>query len=293
MTYQQWLEQALTLLANAESPRIDSQLLLQRVTGKSRAAILAFGETVLTASEQQQLTALLQRRIDGEPMAYIFGEKAFWSLSLEVSPETLIPRPDTEILVERALAIVEQRLASPHFDGELAILDLGTGTGAIALALASELKPRLAKCGGRLKVLGVDFVAGAVTLARRNGVRNRLPEVEFAQSDWFSQIGAQKFDIIVSNPPYIDPLDQHLSQGDLRFEPHSALVANENGYADLRRIIEQAPQYLKPQGWLSLEHGWQQGQQVRSLFQQYDWQHIETVNDYGNNERVSLANLVT
>ena len=264
---------------------------MQFVTQKSKAQIFAFAETLLDEKTRQKLTALLTRRINGEPMAYILGEKEFWSLTLEVSPATLIPRPDTEILVEKALALATQRVNSAQFDGSLAILDLGTGTGAIILALSAELIPLTEQKQIRFSALGVDCLPAAVELAKRNAVRNRLTQVEFLCSDWFSQIGGRKFDLIVSNPPYIDERDEHLRQGDVRFEPLSALTAKEQGYADLRHIIEQAAHYLKPQGWLLLEHGWQQGEKVRSIFAENLWQSIETVRDYGDNERVSLARL--
>lgn len=283
MNYQQWLNHAEILLSeNRKSDpylnaKWDANLLLQFVTQKSRSQIMAFPDSEIDAKTQQNLTALLARRISGEPMAYILGETAFWTLNLEVSPDTLIPRPDTEILVEQALKQIPP-------EGEVAILDLGTGTGAIALSLADELK----KCGRKSRILGVDIIANAVALAMRNGIRNHLPEVEFRQSSWFDKVD-EKFDVIVSNPPYIDLQDEHLSQGDVRFEPRSALIAEEQGYADLRHLIEQAKPYLKSKGWLLLEHGWQQGEKVRSIFAQNGWHLIETIKDYGDNERVTLA----
>lgn len=282
MTYQQWLEFAQAQLNHIESAKLDAQLLLQQVAQRSRASIMAFGETELTAEQQQQLTALLQRRMNGEPMAHILGEKEFWSLSLKVSPHTLIPRPDTEVLVEKACSLIATDLAQSAVK-PYRILDLGTGTGAIALALAKEF-------GEAVLVVGVDKVAQAVALAQENQVKNQITNVTFLQSDWFGELDQNcVFDMIVSNPPYIDEQDEHLFQGDVRFEPHSALVADDNGYADLNWIICKAGEYLKPHGWLLLEHGWQQGQKVRSLFQKYHWQAIETINDYGDNERVTLA----
>ncbi|MGR3807882.1 peptide chain release factor N(5)-glutamine methyltransferase [Pasteurella testudinis] len=287
MTYQQWLEVACAQLAASESAKLDAQLLLQHVSGRNRAAIMAFGETELPPEQRQRLTALLQRRINGEPMAYILGEKAFWSLQLKVSPHTLIPRPDTEILVEKALALASERIRQSAVK-QYRILDLGTGTGAIALALAKTLSAVKQDCN--VHVTGVDKIPQAVDLARENQQLNGIENVTFLLSDWFEQLAPiPHFDMIVSNPPYIDPTDHHLLQGDVRFEPHSALVAEENGYADLARIIGRASAYLKPQGWLLLEHGWQQAQKVRSLFQKYGWQQIETVRDYADNERVSLA----
>ncbi|MEE3661610.1 peptide chain release factor N(5)-glutamine methyltransferase [Brenneria sp. g21c3] len=273
MNYQAWLTSAITRLATGESPKRDAEILLRFVTGKTRTFLLAFGETRLTAEQLQRLDALLARRINGEPIAYLTGEREFWSLPLAVSPATLIPRPDTECLVEQAL----QRLpAAPS-----SILDLGTGTGAIALAIASER----ADC----QVTGVDAQPDAVTLAKHNAERLGITNVRFLLSDWFSSLPNQHFTLIVSNPPYIDADDRHLFQGDVRFEPSSALVAAENGLADLRAIIEQAASHLLPDGWLLLEHGWRQGAAVRQLLQAHGFERIETCRDYGNNDRVSLG----
>ena len=260
-------------------------MLLQHATGKSRTQILAFDETEIDEKVRLKLTALLDRRLKGEPIAYILGEKEFWSLPLNVSEGTLIPRPDTEILVEKALQIALEKLEEnpPHFR----ILDLGTGTGAIALALASELSLICQKKHIQLDVIGVDLMPEVVKLAQSNAEKNQL-DVQFLQSRWFEHVEGQ-FDIIVSNPPYIDETDEHLSQGDVRFEPRSALVAGENGLADLRHLIEYAPVHLKDNGYLLLEHGWKQGEEVRSIFWQNHWQGVATIRDYGDNERVTLG----
>ena len=288
MTYQQWLAdaaQALNQLNPTENGKVDALVLLQHATGKSRTQILAFDETEINEKVRLKLTALLDRRLKGEPIAYILGEKEFWSLPLNVSEGTLIPRPDTEILVEKALQIALEKLEKnpPHFR----ILDLGTGTGAIALALASELSLICQKKAIQLDVIGVDLMPDVVKLAQSNAEKNQL-DVQFLQSRWFEHVEGQ-FDIIVSNPPYIDETDEHLSQGDVRFEPRSALVAGENGLADLRHIIEQSPRYLNDSGYLLLEHGWKQGEEVRSIFWQNHWQGVATIRDYGDNERVTLG----
>lgn len=288
MNYQQWLADATQRLSQAnpnENAKIDALVLLQHATGRSRTQILAFEETQIDEKMSADLTALLARRLKGEPIAYILGEKEFWSLPLNVSEDTLIPRPDTEILVEKALDIALEKLHKKN--SPLRILDLGTGTGAIALALTSELTPRCQKQGVQLEIIGVDFMPNAVLLAKSNAVKNQLNAI-FLQSHWFEKVTG-KFDIIVSNPPYIDQDDVHLSRGDLRFEPRSALVAEEQGYADLRHIIEQAPHYLKENGALLLEHGWQQGAKVRSIFRENSGQQVATVRDYGDNERVTLG----
>lgn len=288
MNYKEWLAQAKADLAQknpSENSKIDALVLLQYATGKPRTQILAFDDTEIDEKVRLKLTALLDRRLNGEPIAYILGEKEFWSLPLNVSKSTLIPRPDTEVLVEKALQISLEKLEQnpPHFR----ILDLGTGTGAIALALASELSSICQKRQISLEIIGVDLMPDVVALAQSNAERNQL-NVEFLQSRWFGNITGQ-FDLIVSNPPYIDVQDEHLCQGDVRFEPLSALVANNEGYADLRHIIELAPSYLNANGALLLEHGWQQGEKVRSIFLENHWEMVETVRDYGDNERVTLG----
>ena len=288
MTYNEWLLKAIEVLNQinpTENGKVDALVLLQHATGKSRTQILAFDDTEIDEKVRLNLTALLDRRLKGEPIAYILGEKEFWSLTLNVSEGTLIPRPDTEILVEKALQIALEKLEKnpQHFR----ILDLGIGTGAIALALASELSPICQKRQISLEIIGVDLMPDVVALAQSNAERNKL-NVQFLQSRWFENITGQ-FDLIVSNPPYIDAKDEHLHQGDVRFEPLSALVANDAGYADLRHIIELSPSYLNSNGALLLEHGWQQGEKVRSIFQENHWEMVETVRDYGDNERVTLG----
>ena len=288
MNYKEWLAQAIADLAQknpTENSKIDALVLLQHATGKSRTQILAFDDTEIDEKVRLKLTALLDRRLKGEPIAYILSEKEFWSLPLNVSKGTLIPRPDTEILVEKALQIALEKLEEnpPHFR----ILDLGTGTGAIALALASELSSICQKRQISLEIIGVDLMPDVVALAQSNAERNKL-NVQFLQSSWFENITGQ-FDLIVSNPPYIDAQDEHLRQGDVRFEPLSALVANNAGNADLRHIIELAPSYLNSNGALLLEHGWQQGEKVRSIFQENHWEMVETMRDYGDNERLTLG----
>lgn len=273
MNFQHWLREAISQLQESDSPRRDAEILLEYVTGKGRSWILAFGETELTGAQRQQLAALLARRRRGEPIAHLIGEREFWSLPLFVSPATLIPRPDTECLVEQALA----RLPA----ASCRILDLGTGTGAIALALASE-RP---DCD----VTAVDRMPEAVALAQRNATRHAITNVRILQSDWFSALAGNRFEMIVSNPPYIDEQDPHLSQGDVRFEPLTALVAGDHGMADIKHIIERARAVLMPEGMLLLEHGWQQGTAVRDAFVRAGYHDVETCRDYGDNERVTLG----
>lgn len=273
MDFKHWLQQAIAQLQDSESPRRDAEILLGFVTGKARTFILAFGETKLTAEQQQQLNVLLARRVKGEPVAYLVGEREFWSLPLRVSPVTLIPRPDTECLVEQALARMP---ATP-----CSVLDLGTGTGAIALAIASE-RPDCA-------ITALDLIPEAVELARDNASRLGITNVEVLQSDWFSALNTQRFVLIVSNPPYIDGEDPHLSQGDVRFEPRSALVADNQGFADLRTLIESSRDFLEPGGWLLLEHGWQQAVQTRELFTDAGYTEIQSCQDYGGNDRLTVG----
>ncbi|EOX7391751.1 peptide chain release factor N(5)-glutamine methyltransferase [Enterobacter quasiroggenkampii] len=273
MDFQRWLREAAAELSESESPKRDAEILLEHVTGKARTYLLAFGETELTAEQEARLATLLARRKHGEPVAHLVGEREFWSLPLYVSAATLIPRPDTECLVEQALA----RLPA----AACRILDLGTGTGAIALALASE-RPDCA-------VTAVDVMPDAVALAQRNVERLGLTNVTVLQSSWFSALENQTFGVIVSNPPYIDEHDPHLAQGDVRFEPLTALVAAREGLADLDHIVTMSRQHLLSGGWLLVEHGWTQGESVRALFTQAGYVDVKTCRDYGDNERLTLG----
>lgn len=275
MDFQAWLRAAVSELSDSESPRRDAEILVEHVTGKARTYILAFGETLLTAEQEAQLSVLLARRKNGEPVAHLTGEREFWSLPLYVSAATLIPRPDTECLVEQALARLPESACR--------ILDLGTGTGAIALALASE-RP---DC----QVTAVDVMPDAVALAQRNLARLGFSNVEIMQSSWFSALAQRSFEMIVSNPPYIDEHDPHLSQGDVRFEPLTALVAGNEGLADIEQIITTSREHLTPGGWLLLEHGWTQGAAVRALFNAAGYTDVETCRDYGDNDRLTLGKM--
>jgi release factor glutamine methyltransferase len=209
-------------------------------------------------------------------VAYILGQQGFWKLDLDVAPHTLIPRPETEMLVEAALELV------PAF-APTRVLDLGTGTGAIALALASE-RPVW-------QVTAVDRVLEAVALAERNRQRLHLDNAKVLSSHWFSALEGQRFDLIISNPPYIAAEDPHLVAGDVRFEPSSALVAGTDGLDDLRMIIEQAPNYLNDDGWLLLEHGYDQGAAVRDLLSRHGFEKIQTRRDLGDHERITFGRL--
>ncbi|EKB19930.1 peptide chain release factor N(5)-glutamine methyltransferase [Aeromonas veronii] len=278
MQIQQARAHIMTVLAGGESPRADADVLLCHLLDCRRSYLMTWPERELDADQQAILQGWLARRLNGEPIAHLVGEREFWSLPLKVSPATLIPRPDTEVLVEQALAKIPQ--------GPCAVLDLGTGTGAIALALKSE-RPEV-------DVWAVDRMADAAALARENSTALGLP-IEVRDGSWFEPLGepdrdkTPRFAVIVSNPPYIDGADPHLEQGDVRFEPRSALVADESGLADIRHIATHAPAHLHCEGWLLLEHGWDQGMAVRQLLQDLGYRSVTTVRDYGENERVTLG----
>lgn len=275
MQIQQARAHIMATLASGESPRADADALLCHLLDCRRSYLMTWPEHELDADQQATLAGWLARRLNGEPIAHLIGEREFWSLPLKVSPATLIPRPDTEVLVEQALARLQ--------DGPCALLDLGTGTGAIALALKSE-RPDA-------DVWAVDRMPAAAALARTNSAALGLP-IEVRDGSWFAPLSdAPRFAMIVSNPPYIDGTDPHLHEGDVRFEPRSALVAEEQGLADIRLIVTQAPAHLVPGGWLLLEHGWDQGEAVRQLLLQQGYVQVETVRDYGDNERVTLGRL--
>ncbi|MFK3940839.1 peptide chain release factor N(5)-glutamine methyltransferase [Pseudomonas monteilii] len=262
-------------LPDSPTERLDAELLLAHALGKSRSYLHTWPERIVPSEAAQAFADYLARRRAGEPIAYILGQQGFWKLDLEVAPHTLIPRPETELLVEAAL----QRLPA----GPARVLDLGTGTGAIALALASE-RPVW-------QVMAVDRVEAAVALAERNRQRLRLDNVHILASHWFEALADQRFDVILSNPPYIASADPHLAAGDVRFEPSSALVAGPDGLDDLRTIITQAPAHLSPGGWLLLEHGFDQAEAVRELLVRQGFGDVASVADLAGHPRISLGRL--
>ncbi len=284
MQRQAWLQQAMQALTRlqAKDPqvtdlRFEARRLMADVLDCSLSDIIVYADKPLTVAEQQRLDSALTRRCQGEPLAYITERWWFYQLELKVSPATLIPRPDTEVLVEHCLGLPLPARAK--------VLDLGTGTGAIAIALAYH------RPGWQLQ--GLDFSAAAVDLALHNARQHQLQNCQFAVSDWFSALPADpRFDLIVSNPPYIDAADPHLQQGDVQAEPLSALVAKEQGLADLRHICQHAPRYLMPQGWLWLEHGYQQADAVQQLLRDAGFSQVESRRDYGGQWRISGGCLV-
>lgn len=257
-----------------DEARAEAEILLADVLGKRRAWLYAHAETVVDAPARQAFDALIERRRQGVPVAYLSGRREFWSLPLAVTADTLIPRPETELLVELAL----QRLPR---DAAPSVLDLGTGTGAIALAIAHE-RPRA-------QVTAVEFDPGTLAVARGNAARLGLERVRLLAGDWFSAVGAERFDLVVGNPPYIADDDPHLAQGDLRFEPRLALASGRDGLDAIRAIVSGARAHLVDGGWLLLEHGLGQGGAVRELLRGAGLADVETFADLEHRDRVSVG----
>lgn len=262
-----------TLASSSTSANLDAEVLLQHCLGKNRTFLYTWPERPLTSEQWKYFEQLINRRAKGVPVAHILGEREFWSLKFLVNETTLIPRPDTEMLVETAL-----NLPLPD---NARVLDMGTGTGAIALALASE-RPNW-------RITALDKVDDAVALAKANREQLGLSQVEILQSDWFSAVRDADFDLIVSNPPYIDEHDEHLAMGDVRFEPLSALTAADEGYADLNHIAMHAREHLKVGGYLLLEHGFAQALKLRETLVSLGYDKVATVRDFGSNDRCTLG----
>jgi release factor glutamine methyltransferase len=250
--------------------RLEAELLLVHVLGKARSWLIAHADDVLDEQHAARFAALVQRRRDGEPVAYITGHRGFWTLELEVTPATLIPRPETELLVELALARMTPKAS---------VVDLGTGSGAIALAIARECPTA--------SVIATDASADALAVAQRNAARHDIRNVRFVHGDWLAPLAGEHFDLIVSNPPYIEAGDPHLGQGDLRFEPASALASGADGLGDIRRIVAQARDHLEHGGWLLMEHGWNQGPAVREVLSSAGYGEVFTARDLEQRDRIS------
>ena len=260
-------------LAAAEAPRREAELLLGHVLGRDRGYLYTWPERGLGASLLERFRTLVEERAAGRPVAYLCGSRSFWTLDLEVNENVLIPRPETELLVEQALALLP--------GGEAAVADLGTGSGAIALALAAE-RPAW-------RLLATDASAAALEVARRNAAAAGLANVEFSLGSWCEPLKGGAWAGIVSNPPYIEEGDPHLERGDLRFEPAQALVAAEGGLAGIRAIAQQAPIRLQAGGWLLLEHGHRQGEAVRRILEREGFADVRTERDLEGRERVTAA----
>ena len=260
----QALQQGANALAQSATPNLDAQLLLAFVLDKQKAYLYAYPEQILTALQQQVFAQLIQRRQQGEPIAYLLGEKEFWSLRLKVSIATLVPRPETECLVEWALSYFSEN--------KIQVADLGTGSGAIALALASE-RPQW-------DILGTDKSVEALAIAEENRDELKLAAVQFAQGSWFQALPqGQCYDLIISNPPYVAKNDPDLEQAVYSFEPQEAVIAKEEGFADLKYLIQASKPYLKTQGILLLEHGCMQQSELVEFAQQEGFSIVEKIND--------------
>lgn len=263
----------------SDTALLDTELLLCHSLSVDRAWLKTWPDKILSAPDMQRFEQLFRRRLEGEPVAFIIGSQGFWTLDLKVSPHTLIPRPETELLVETAMQL--------ELPNNSQVLDLGTGTGAIALALASEYP--------QWQMTAVDVQASAVELAEQNRLACQLKNVTIYQSDWFAAVANRQpqtlFNLIVSNPPYIEIDDAHLFEGDVRFEPASALVSGTQGLDDLQLVIGQSSGFLAPAGWLLVEHGHAQGLAVRGLFNEAGYVLVETRQDYNQLDRITLGRL--
>jgi release factor glutamine methyltransferase len=265
---------AQTLGLSQNEARLEAQVLLRYSLKVDHAWLLSHENDALQPNIHAGFEALLKRRLNGEPIAYILGKREFYGLKFMVTPDTLIPRPDTETLVDAALAKISA-------DKSCSVLDLGTGTGVIAIAIASQ-RPRS-------EVIATDQSPAALALAEANAQKLEVNNVQFALGDWFATLKGQTFDVIVSNPPYIAEHDEHLNQGDLRFEPRAALASGEDGLNDIRKIIQAASQHLKPQGWLMLEHGHDQAKRVASLMENAGFKSISSIADLPGMLRVTVC----
>jgi release factor glutamine methyltransferase len=266
------------VLKQAPLNPLENRILLMHALQLSRIQLITQDERVIDAQQAQQLSALFQRRLLGEPIAYIVGQREFYGLQLEVTPDVLIPRPETELLVDLAL----QHLPAAGVRQALSVLDLGTGSGAIAVAIAHS-RPDL-------QLTALDVSAAALAVASRNAARHLAPgqaPMQLLQSNWYGALDRQRFDVIVANPPYIVAGDSHLAQGDLRFEPQDALTDHADGLSALRSIVDGAAGHLKDGGWLLMEHGYDQAQAVRGLLLAQQFDAVQSWQDIAGIERVS------
>lgn len=271
------LNAAIAELASSPTPKLDAEVLLMHMLKITRAELYMHFDRELNERDVETFNDLIAKRKAGEPVAYLIGHKDFWSLNLSVTPDVLIPRPETELLVEKALTLFPEK-------ENIQVLDLGTGSGAIALAIAHE-RPNW-------QVTAVDQSLEALQVAEHNAQTLKITNVSFKQSDWFQQLVDEEFHIIVANPPYIAESDRHLAEGDVRFEPTQALVSGDNGLNDVCIIVSQAQQYLKPAGFLLLEHGYDQAEKISAMFVENNFVDIQTLHDLSDLPRVTVAQTI-
>ncbi|MCX7098794.1 MAG: peptide chain release factor N(5)-glutamine methyltransferase [Methylococcales bacterium] len=266
---------AATCLADhSDTPLLDAEVLLGFVLGKPRTYLRAWCDNPLTEQQLAAFDALLEQRQFGTPIAYLTGTREFWSRDFRVTPDVLIPRPDTELLIELSLALIQKNQA-------VKLLDLGTGSGIIAVTLAAE-------CPNAF-VTATDASKAALSVAQYNAHRHQLTNIEFILSDWFSNIPKTAFDLVISNPPYIADYDEHLQQGDVRFEPSTALIAADHGLSDIKTIADHARGYLKPAGHLLIEHGYNQAPQVQAIFNALAYDKVQSYQDLSGQPRVTYG----
>ncbi len=258
----------------SDSADLDAEILLCHVLKKNRSYLRTWPERQLDSEQFSQFTHLLAQRQQGQPIAYITGSREFWSRDFQVNHDVLIPRPDTETVIELCLQLIQNNPTAK-------LIDLGTGSGIIAITLAAECP--------QLQITAVDSSIKALNIAKKNAALNHTPQVTFLHSDWLQQVPQDNFDFIVSNPPYISPSDPHLAEGDVRFEPDSALIAEQQGLQDIIQICAQSRHYLNKGGYLILEHGYQQKTQIHAILQKHGYQNIHCLHDLANQPRVSYA----
>jgi len=263
-----------TLTSHSDSPLLDAEVLLGFVLGKPRTYLRAWCENTVTSQQFIAFEALIKQRQQGTPIAYLTGTREFWSRDFIVTPDVLIPRPDTELLIELSLKLIPKNEA-------VKLIDLGTGSGIIAVTLAAE-RPNA-------HVIAVDASVAALKVAQHNAQHHQLTNIDFYQSDWFVSVPKSLFDLVISNPPYIDPDDEHLQQGDVRFEPQSALIADNQGLSDIQIIADKARSYLIPQGHLLIEHGYNQAPQVQAIFNALAYDKVQSYRDLSGQFRVTYG----
>jgi release factor glutamine methyltransferase len=268
------IEAARTLESSSDSAALDAEILLCLTIHKERSYLRAWPDRQLQQEQTAIFWSLIQERQKGTPIAYITGNREFWSRDFHVNPDVLIPRPDTELLIELSLKLIPA-------DKPIKIIDLGTGSGIIAITLAAE-RPHT-------QVSATDFSLAALRIAQLNANKHHTNNIQFYQSDWFANVPDAKFNLIVSNPPYIAENDRHLLQGDIRFEPITALCAGEQGLSDIKIIADTARNHMEPGGHLLIEHGYDQQDPVQTIFKDFHYDNVQTVTDLSGQPRVTYG----